>query len=136
MVKSDKLQINLHYKYEAAKLGTAATGKFLLGKRETDRQKEREREPLCNVPKLNRISWLPKSWNAKPLAQLVLNKTSITWKYYANAKKKNLVHLNERRPNNKIKNHFINLPNSPKNYTNLLIAWKFIWIVIGTSHKY
>jgi hypothetical protein len=35
-----------------AKLGTAATGKFLSGKR--------ERQPLCNIAKLNRISGLPK----------------------------------------------------------------------------
>ncbi len=42
---------NLHYKCEVAKLGTAATGKLLLGMR----------EPLCNVAKLNRISGLPKA---------------------------------------------------------------------------
>jgi hypothetical protein len=44
---------NLHYKCEVAKLGIAATGKFLSGKR--------EREPLCNIAKLNRISGLPKN---------------------------------------------------------------------------
>jgi hypothetical protein len=43
--------VNLHFKCEVAKLGTAATGKFLSGKKEL----------LCNAPKLHRISGLPKS---------------------------------------------------------------------------
>jgi hypothetical protein len=43
--------VNLHFKCEVDKLGTAATGKFLSGKKEL----------LCNAPKLHRISGLPKS---------------------------------------------------------------------------
>ncbi len=46
----------LHYKCEVTKLGIAATGNFLSGKRES----QRDREPLCNVAELNRISGLPK----------------------------------------------------------------------------